>query len=90
MNTFASYHPAVLMAYFIAVLAVAMFTQNPILLVLALLSGVSLCTLLERPKDFLHNLAFYIPLFLMIAVTNPMFSHNGVTPLFFKSEAKRS
>ncbi len=83
MNTFASYHPAVLMAYFIAVLAVAMFTQNPILLVLALLSGVSLCTLLERPKDFLHNLAFYIPLFLMIAVTNPMFSHNGVTPLFF-------
>lgn len=83
MNTFSSYHPAVLMVYFIAVLLIAMFTQNPVLLGLALLGGVSFCTLLERPKDFLHNIAFYIPLFLMIAVTNPLFSHNGVTPLFF-------
>ncbi len=83
MNTFSSYHPAVLMLYFMAVLLVAMFTQNPVLLGLALLGGISFCTLLERPKDFLHNMAFYIPLFLMIAVTNPLFSHNGVTPLFF-------
>ncbi len=83
MNAFSSYHPAVLMLYFIAVLLVAMFTQNPVLLGLALLGGVSFCTLLERPKDFLHNMAFYIPLFLMIAVTNPLFSHNGMTPLFF-------
>ncbi len=36
--------------------------------------GVSFCTLLERPKDFLRNMAFYVPLFLMIAVTNPLFS----------------
>ena len=83
MNAFASYHPAVLMLYFIAVLLVAMFTQNPVLLCLALAGGISFCTLLEKPKDFLHNMAFYIPLFLMIAVTNPLFSHNGVTPLFF-------
>ena len=83
MNAFASYHPAVLMLYFIAVLLVAMFTQNPVLLCLALLGGICFCTLLERPKNFLHNMAFYIPLFLMIAATNPLFSHNGVTPLFF-------
>lgn len=83
MNAFASYHPAVLMLYFIAVLLVAMFTTNPVLLCLALLGGISFCTLLERPRNFWHNLAFYIPLFLMIAVTNPLFSHNGVTPLFF-------
>ena len=82
MNAFSSYHPAVLLLYFAAVLLVAMFTQNPVLLCLALLGGVSFCTLLERPRDFLHNIAFYFPLFLMIAVTNPLFSHNGVTPLF--------
>lgn len=29
------------------------------------------------------NIGFYVPLFLMVAVTNPLFSHNGVTPLFF-------
>lgn len=83
MNTFSSYHPAVLMLYFIAVLLVAMFTQNPVLLGAALLGGICFCTVLERPKNFLHNMAFYISLFLMIAVTNPLFSHNGVTPLFF-------
>ena len=83
MNTFSSYHPAVLMLYFIAVLLVVMFTQNPVLLGAALLGGICFCTVLERPKNFLHNMAFYIPLFLMIAVTNPLFSHNGVTPLFF-------
>lgn len=83
MNAFSSCHPAVLLLYFLAVLPVAMFTQNPVLLALALLGGVSFCTLLERPKDFLRNMAFYVPLFLMIAVTNPLFSHNGATPLFF-------
>ena len=83
MNIFSSYHPAVLLLYFAAVLLVAMFTANQVLLCLALLGGVCFCTLLERSKNFWHNLAFYIPLFLMIAVTNPLFSRNGVTPLFF-------
>lgn len=83
MKAFSAYHPAVLLLYFLAVLLVAMFTQNPVLLTLALLGGISFCTLLEPPKDFWRNLAFYVPLFLMIAVTNPLFSHNGVTPLFF-------
>lgn len=83
MHTFAGYHPAVLLLYFAEVLLAAMFTANPVLLGLALLGGVSFCTLLERPRDFWRNMAFYIPLFLMIAVTNPLFSHNGATPLFF-------
>ena len=83
MKAFSAYHPAVLLLYFLAVLLVAMFTQNPVLLTLALLGGISFCTLLEPSKDFWRNLAFYVPLFLMIAVTNPLFSHNGVTPLFF-------
>lgn len=83
MNAFSSCHPAVLMLYFVAVLLVAMFTQNPVMLCLALLGGVGFCTLLERPRNFLHNMAFYMPLFCMIAVTNPLFSHNGMTPLFF-------
>ena len=40
-------------------------------------------TALERPRELGRNLAFYLPLYLMIAVINPLFSHNGVTPLFF-------
>lgn len=83
MNTFSSYHPAALLAYFAAVLLVSMFTANPVILGLSLLGSVCFCAMLERPRIFVRGLAFYIPLFIVIAVTNPLFSHNGATPLFF-------
>lgn len=83
MKAFGNYHPIVLMVYFLAVIITAMFTTNPIMLVLAMLGGICFCTVLQRKRMFWSNIAFYIPLFLMIAVTNPLFSHNGVTPLFF-------
>lgn len=83
MNAFSAYHPAVLLLYFAAVLLITMFTTHPVLLTIALLGGVCFCTLLEKPRAFWRNLAVYLPLFFLIAVTNPLFSHNGVTPLFF-------
>ena len=39
--------------------------------------------MLVRKKAILSDMGFYLPLFLLVAVTNPLFSHNGVTPLFF-------
>lgn len=83
MKAFGSYNPIVLMIYFFSILLISMFIVNPIMLILALGGGICYCSIMEQPKEFFHNLLFYIPLFLMIAVTNPLFSHNGVTPLFF-------
>lgn len=83
MEAFGNYHPLTLMVYFLSVLITAMFTTNPVMLALVLLGGICFCTTLQRKRMFWSNLAFYLPLFLMIAVTNPLFSHNGVTPLFF-------
>lgn len=83
MKIFTTYHPAVLLFYFLGVIVNAMFTAHPVLLALALLGGVSFCALLETRRQFLNNLVFYIPLFFLIALTNPLFSHNGSTPLFF-------
>lgn len=83
MKIFSTYHPAVLLFYFLGVIAIAMFTAHPVLLTPALLGGMLFCALLESRRQFLNNLLFYIPLFLLIAVTNPLFSHNGSTPLFF-------
>lgn len=83
MKAFGNYHPLVLMIYFISVTMIAMFVWNPVLQLLALIGGITFCILLQRKKEILGNIAFYIPLFFMIAVTNPLFSHNGVTPLFF-------
>lgn len=83
MNAFAGFHPAALMLYFVTVLLFTMFTWNPVLLALSLAGGMAFVTALERPRELGRNLAFYLPLYLMIAVINPLFSHNGVTPLFF-------
>lgn len=83
LNAFAAYHPTVLLTYFLSVLVVSMFALHPVLQAAALLGGLVFCALLQSRRRTAADLAFYLPLFLLIAVTNPLFSHNGVTPLFF-------
>lgn len=83
MRAFGNYHPLVLMTYFLSVLLVSMFVQNPVLQLSALLGGCAFSVILSRRRQVLSDFAFYAPMFLMVAVTNPLFSHNGVTPLFF-------
>lgn len=83
MKAFGNYHPFVLMIYFLSVLLVAMFISNPILQTSALLGGILFCLMLQKRNKIIGNIGFYVPLFLMVAITNPLFSHNGVTPLFF-------
>ena len=83
MKAFGEFHPAALMMYFVGVVLVAMFTLHPVLLALALTGGICFCALLEPAGRFVKDLGFYAGVFLLIAVTNPIFSHNGVTPLFF-------
>ena len=82
MKSFASFHPAALLLYFVCVAGIAMFTPSPVLHTLALLGGVLFCALLERSRQMLSSLAFYAALFVLITITNPLFSHNGATTLF--------
>ena len=83
MKAFGNYHPFVLFTYFLSVLLIAMFVSNPVLQTLALLGGILFCVMLQKRSAITGNIGFYVPLFLMVAITNPIFSHNGVTPLFF-------
>lgn len=83
MKILGSYHPFALFCYFAAVLLTGMFVWHPLILLESLLGGVLLLSIIERRRAFLSDLGFFLPLFFMVAVTNPLFSHNGVTPLFF-------
>lgn len=83
MKAFGNYHPLVLMVYYISVMITAMFIWNPVLQGLALLGGTLFCIMLLKKKQIISDMLFYVPMFLIIAVTNPLFSHNGITPLFF-------
>lgn len=83
MNAFSKYHPAALMVYFVSVLLIAMFAGNPILELCALFGGLLFCMTLTSRKEKRSDAGFYLLLFLLITATNPLFSHNGETPLFF-------
>ncbi len=83
MKAFGSYHPLVSLVYFISVLLIAMFAVNPIIQISALVGGCMFCFMLQSKGRVLSDIGFYVSLFFLVSVTNPLFSHNGVTPLFF-------
>lgn len=83
MKFFSNFHPAALMLYFLVVLLVAMFSGNPVILVLALLGGGSFAWILSEPRERRSDLGFSLGMLVLVTLTNPLFSHNGVTPLFF-------
>lgn len=83
MNAVDKLHPTVVLAYFLAILLVAMFVSNPLISLLALFGGMLFCAVQLGRRETLADLQFYLPLFFLMAITNPLFSHNGVTPLFF-------
>lgn len=86
MKAFEWYHPIILFVYFIAMIFITMFTQHPVLLGISFVCALSFCGMLTGLKKLLKSLAYSIPVLLVIAVTNPLFSHNGETVLFFLND----
>ena len=83
IKAFAKLHPVPLFAYFIVMLVFSMFLRNPVIVALSLAGGGAFASTLTSRREKLSDLKFYLPLTVLIAVTNPLYSHNGRTPLFF-------
>lgn len=79
---FLSFHPVSAFIYLLTVIVIGMFVSNPIVILLLLISGSIFCAML-RGRKFFYDIPFYFALFVIISLINPIFSHNGVTPLFF-------
>lgn len=82
MKAFESYHPIVLFSYFTAVIGLSIFYMHPIYLAISLISSLILNIIWNR-STLKSSLLFYIPVFLVIAISNPLFSHNGINVLFY-------
>lgn len=82
-GAFARIHPVPAFVYFLCVLLIAMFSVNPVMAALSLAGGMLFSASLFGMRAFLKDLLFYLPLYLLLSLTNPLLSHNGVTPLFF-------
>ena len=86
MNAFENRNPAVIAIYYLSVIAVLMLSQNPILLLLCFF-GAFFHSLLTGGRKNTRAYLFYLLLFLLLALINPVFSHNGKTVLFVLNDA---
>lgn len=85
MKAFSTYHPAVLFFYYIGALLFAMITMHPALLAASAVGAILFfcCMYAGRPGVIARNLIYYLLLFFLLSVVNPLFSHNGEKILFF-------
>lgn len=79
----ALYHPLVSFSYFAAVIAGTLLFVHPIFGALSLFTAVLGSAFLNGEKSFKATLSFGVPMFLFIALANPLFNHRGATILFY-------
>lgn len=77
------YHPMVQFVFFAAVLAGTMTLRHPVAQLLSLVGGLLYILLTEGRAAIGFVLRFALPLLLVAALINPMFSHEGVTILTY-------
>lgn len=86
MKRFESYHPVVTFLFFVFVLFITMFSTNPIIIGISFISSIVFYMFLCGFMKVLNSFKFTIPMLLILAITNPLFSHKGETILFFMND----
>ena len=83
MDTFSGYHPLINFTYFVIVIGLSMFYMHPVFLTLSLIGSVSYSIYLKGRKTVKVFLLGMLPVCLLAAAANPLFSHAGATMLFY-------
>ena len=83
MNIFYNFHPAVSAVYFASVLLITMFSGNPFLAAVSLFGGAIFYVISEKKHNRIKEFGFYLLVFIVVSVSNPLFTHKGKTVLFF-------
>ena len=81
-GAFAQTHPAVGLAYYIAVIFLAAVIRAPLFLACALLAVVLVNITLDGGRQLRRYVKFYLLLAAVMTFMNPLFSHRGATTLF--------
>ena len=76
---FSELHPLSLILFFASVIAFTILTMNPVLLLLSFFCALFSNVIIKHT----NATWMYLILLLAISVTNPVFSHNGETVLFY-------
>lgn len=82
-DSFRSYHPLVNFLYFALVLGLSMTLDHPMAQGISLCCAAAYAVQCEGRKAVRFTLKFCLPMFLLTALVNPAFSHEGVTILCY-------
>ncbi len=81
MRSFSEYNPIVIAVWFLSVTGIAMFCNYPLLMVISLVGAVAFFVMRNGLSHWKTHIFFWV-LFLILALANPLVSHNGKTVLF--------
>ena len=82
-STFAGYHPAVNLIFFLFAIGITMFSMSPAFLAVTLVFSWVYSLMLSGRKVIKTNLLFTVPVIIIMALINTLFNHNGATVLFY-------
>ena len=81
MRSFSEYNPIVIAVWFFSVTGIAMFCNYPWLMAISLAGAVAFFIMRNGLSHGKTHIFFWV-LFLILALANPLISHNGKTVLF--------
>ena len=81
MRSFSEYNPIAVTVWFFSVTGIAMFSSYPLIMFISLLGGAAFFILRNGLSHGKEHIFFWV-LFLILAMANPLISHNGKTVLF--------
>ncbi len=87
INAMDKLHPAVGFLYFAAIIAFVLLFNSPVFLLISLCTCILYSLLLNGKKALRLNLCFALPMFIIISLINPLFSHMGFTILFYLGDS---
>lgn len=81
IRSFNDYNPAAVTVWFFCVTGIAMFSGHP-LTAAASFAGAVLFFLIRNGRNHARSHGFFVILFIILSLANPLVSHNGKTVLF--------
>ena len=83
MKKFECFHPVSAGFFFLSMLLITVFSSFPLIQIFSLAGGIAFDITLRKGRGVLRDLLFDALFFAAVAISNPLFVHNGATPLFF-------
>ena len=85
-DNFSTYHPLINFIYYFSVIVLSMFLMHPVLVCISLLGSMAYSFYLKGVKSLKFNILYMLPIIIVLALINPLVSHEGGTVLFYLND----